>query len=166
MGNPFVPRASNISRLHVWVSMVVLALHQRCSAVACGLIGLVVLQFVAVSRADATCGDWLAVPGERQMLAHQRPMAHGETTNPSTASQRDSTPLSRSKPCNGPYCRSAPFHPSPNTPVSITYHSDRLAVFVCLAGEDALRLESKFYREPNVCAAPGFKARIEHPPRV
>ena len=144
--------------------MVDCATHRRWFPAACGLLSLCALQLVAVSQAGATCGDWLARPGER-MAAHETPIKV-KATNASAVHQRDSTPLSKSKPCNGPYCRSAPFQPVPATPVNITLKSDRLAFFGEADIQPATFVQFHQFGEPDACVARGFPSRIEHPPRV
>src|SRR5687767_13613921 len=97
------------------------ALYRSWSATVCLLLSLVALQVVGVSRAGATCGDWLAHPGGSGMAAHDTAATQLQSTDQSTLKQDGgSNPLPISKPCNGPYCRSAPFQPVPSAPVNIS----------------------------------------------
>jgi hypothetical protein len=81
-----------------------------------------------------------------------------------TNDQKSRLPIS--KPCNGPYCRSAPFQPLPASPVSVSPQSDRSALFGHADLQLTTREQYHFAGEPNACSMPGFKVRIEHPPRV
>jgi hypothetical protein len=144
--------------------MVDCATYRRWLPAACGLLSLCALQLITVTPAGATCGDWLAGSGER-MAAHEAP-ANGAATDSSKVNKGDSTPLSKPKPCNGPYCRSAPFQPVPATPVNITLKPDRLAVFGDADDPSAICAQFHQFGEPDACAVRGFPSRIDHPPRV
>jgi hypothetical protein len=146
--------------------MVASALHQRWLAVACGLSSLLILQTLVASRAAATCGDWLAHPGERGMSADGVKAAEQPAAQSALNNGLGSSRLPISKPCNGPYCRSAPYQSAPATPVTILLPSDRLAVFG--SGEQPLSNNSQYLRAGEFVTypLPGFKARIEHPPRT
>jgi hypothetical protein len=74
--------------------------------------------------------------------------------------------LPLSKPCNSPYCRSAPFQSTPTSPVNISLPSDRLAVFGHMEVQLTRNSQFRHAGEPDACPTPGFKARIEHPPRA
>jgi hypothetical protein len=142
--------------------------HRLGPAVVCGLLSLSVLQGVLVSRAGATCGDWLAQPGGAQQISANEAMAsHAQSTDQSASHQNSRAPrLPVTKQCNGPYCRSAPFQSAPSAPTSISSSSERLAVFG--RAELQLACSTRFGQsgEPDACPTPGFKARIEHPPRA
>src|SRR5688572_6324694 len=101
------------------------------------------------------------------MAAHDTAATQLQSTDQSTLKQDGgSNPLPISKPCNGPYCRSAPFQPVPSAPVNISLHSDRLAFF----GHVDLQLtpREQFHHgvESDACPARGFPSRIDHPPRA
>jgi hypothetical protein len=141
--------------------------HRLASAVVCGLLSVLVLQCVIVSRAKATCGDWLAHPGGGQMKVGEASVLHGRPMDQGTNKQHShSARLPLSKPCNGPYCRSAPFQPIPTAPVSLSLPTDRIALFV--QSEVRLTPRSGFEPsgEPDVRAMRGFPSRIDHPPRA
>jgi hypothetical protein len=141
--------------------------HRLGSAVVCGLLCVLAFQSVGGSRVRASCGDWLAHPGETPMSATNAVTSEAQITSETTSAVHSSgTRLPQSKPCNGPYCRSAPFHSTPTSPVSVSWPTDRLAVYGY--AELQLAICSQFHRacEPHAFPAPGFKARIEHPPRV
>jgi hypothetical protein len=147
--------------------MVAGAPYRLWSVNVCGLLSLVVLQVVGVSRARASCGDWLAHPGESRMAANDKAVSQQQPAEQSVLKQdRGSKRLPISKPCNGPYCRSAPFHPVPAAPVSISLQSDRLALFRHVDVELTPRAQFHFGGQLDACASRGFPSRIDHPPRV
>jgi hypothetical protein len=140
--------------------------HRFGPAIIGGLFIVLAVQGVTARTAWATCGDWLAHSGDMQISA-ENANASGAHSGQSARKQDSSTArLPISKPCNGPYCRSAPFPSAPASPVSISLPSDRLLV---VANADVeLTSSSRFQsvREPDACPTPGFKERIEHPPRA
>jgi hypothetical protein len=130
------------------------------------LVGFVAMLACGASRADATCGDWLAHAGEMPALHTGETVDEKKSRDPSSTSQRDrSRSLPVSKPCHGPFCRSAPSQPAPTSPANAFPQIEKLALF----GEAVLNLtqcgQLIFGDEANAHPLRGFPALIDHPPR-
>jgi hypothetical protein len=122
-------------------------------------------QLASAPRADASCGDWLAHSGEMSAARDHR-IDSSSHVDPASANQRHrTTRLPLSKPCHGPFCRSAPPQPAPTAPASVSFATDKLALFGC--SEPLLAGSRQFYQDNESDALPsrGFPARIDHPPR-
>lgn len=115
------------------------------------------LAYFGSSRANATCGDWLAHPndaGVDQSTPAETPAA--------TAGRHESP-----RPCSGPFCGRTPTAPAAPAPIQVPTASDQLlaalansSVAVATDRDSALSLVSH--------AAPqaGFARRIDHPPQA
>jgi hypothetical protein len=124
------------------------------------------LPVFAVSRAEATCGDWLAHPSATAMSQYEHLDHSTAATHPSSNDQRRSARLPLSKPCHGPLCRSAPSQPAPPAPANISFQTEKLALFEIV--DTYLADCRRFYNGDDSQSHPlrGFPPRIDHPPRV
>jgi hypothetical protein len=136
------------------------------TAAFCSLSALTFALVVEVSRADASCGDWLAHTGNMPALEN-RATGKEKNSRDRSATQNltrsSDAPLSR--PCHGPFCRSAPSQPAPTAPSNVFPQVEKLAlcgqVDYALA---ALRL-SPFGDEAEAQPLRGYPKLIDHPPR-
>jgi hypothetical protein len=125
------------------------------------------LQAIAVSRADASCGDWLAHPGTAvNMDVDDHAAGANSGSQPMKMGSGSSRRLPGSAPCSGPFCRNAPQQPDPTVPASISFQTDKIALSYHAGAQLPERLQ--FYRqgEPEPHPARGFPSRIDHPPRA
>jgi hypothetical protein len=106
-----------------------------------------------VDDASATCGDWLAehpAPPQAQLESEGVP-----------------EPVRQRRPCQGPQCREAPSIPTPATPTPTRIAQDELRAFTSLSAvdSDSPRVSS-LELAGAVQALPGYRQRVDHPPRV
>jgi hypothetical protein len=124
----------------------------RCFAYRTRFAGIAVFLLVAgtASRADASCGDWLA--GNDAMPGH-------------SAAQNDGHPKAP-VPCDGPACRRSREH-APAVPPAPVRRLDNTERWCRLAEELASRPSLFTLVEPEADASPltGFRLSIERPPR-
>jgi hypothetical protein len=106
-----------------------------------------------VDNASATCGDWLA--------------EHPASPQVQTESESVPKPAEQRRPCQGPQCREAPSIPTPVTPTPSRIAQDELRAFTSLSSvdSDSPRVSS-LELAGAVQALPGYRQRVDHPPRV
>jgi hypothetical protein len=142
--------------------------HRRFHRLLVFLLCLCALQVVVAMRAHASCGDWLShSPGDmRPMGSGLESWADGHATRLAETESGTANHLPHSKPCEGPFCRSAPALPLPAAPARIVTPTDKLAVMSSDAERSSADNHSYFAVELGAHASRGFPTRIEHPPRV
>jgi hypothetical protein len=132
------------------------------------LLSCILLQSVSGMRAFASCGDWLAHPGQlpsadapttgdAQMLA-----GVDHTFDKSLASNERPSPL----PCDGPFCRNVPTKKVPTVPTSTVSASDKLLLAAQGIHCEPLSRSSCRSSDISAHALRGFPVDIEHPPRA
>lgn len=124
-------------------------------------------QAALASSARATCGDWLAHPGETHVAGAQSPLnkpSASSTTPTETASRAPSTPEPR--PCNGPFCGRAPIPPAAPTPIQSLPGHDQLGHLIGALFGDLAEHEEALTSAVDVAPRSGFVRPIEHPPRA
>lgn len=144
------------------------------SAGSCGgvrailiLLSFVALQVTIVSRAGASCGDWLAHSTRMSASTQVDSRSSGSSARQvATSYHSQSSSIPTPAPCRGPYCRSVPAQPVPPMPPNVVPHSNKLA----LVGRTILhKVDGCFSRvsdESLVHSMRGFPAGIERPPRA
>jgi hypothetical protein len=141
----------------------------RCSwwSPLAALLSLLTLQVVAVSRADASCGDWLAHSGTAvNMDVDDHAPGANSGSQPMKMGSGNSRRLPGSAPCSGPFCRHAPQQPDPSVPASVSFQTDKTALTYFAGARLAEHLQFFRQGESDPHPARGFPTRIDHPPRA
>jgi hypothetical protein len=123
-----------------------------------------VLAFVGgfgLSRASATCGDWLAHSTKAstdevssEVADAGRAVAHAPTRSPS-------------RPCHGPFCGKAPSTPAAPAPAPVpTFTDQTFAVLALHATDDEHDDNFSCLILDDADPLAGFGRRIDHPPRA
>jgi hypothetical protein len=143
--------------------------YRRWLSAIGSLLGVVLALRLGSPDAKASCGDWLAHPGHKMTM---RSSSRGDANryierDPSAVDKLDaSSKLPISRPCHGPYCRSAPYNPAPTGPANVHFQIEKLA----LVTDSSLDLVARqhVHSGGDLGAHPlrGFPIRIEHPPRA
>lgn len=131
------------------------------------LLSFIALQAICVSRAVASCGDWLAHSTSMFSSApDDNPSRESATKGTASSDQSQSRRTPAPAPCRGPYCRSVPAQPAPPLPPRVVPKSSKLA----LAGKaDFHEVDGHFARVRDDFLAHslrGFPPGIERPPRT
>jgi hypothetical protein len=112
------------------------------------------LALAFVDDASATCGDWLA--------------DHPDPAQVEPESQSAPERVKQRRPCQGPQCQKAPSVPTPFTPAPSRVAQDELRAFTSLSAvvdSNSPRVSS-LESTSGVRALPGYRQRVDHPPRV
>jgi hypothetical protein len=143
-GSKLAPARRGVGRASLAPAYLRLA---RLAVVAC------IFALAFVDDASATCGDWLA--------------EHPASPQLQTQSKSVPEPVQQRRPCQGPQCREAPSIPTPVTPTPSRIAQDELRAFTLLSSvdSDSPRVSS-LELAGAVQALPGYRQRVDHPPRV
>lgn len=117
----------------------------------------------AASFASASCGDWLANPGDNM------PAAHASTSASQLPAGNQQALLNKSHlpaPCNGPMCGKAPEAPSPAVPASALERVDRISLSIHSLADDASAGRFGLSSDWDAQPVKGFPSRLDHPPRA
>jgi hypothetical protein len=143
--------------------------YRRWIAAFSSLSGVVLALGFASPGANASCGDWLAHPDETTaMRVSNRAVASRHSERDPAAVEKLDAPskLPLSRPCHGPYCRSAPYDPAPTAPASLHSQIEKLAIFTDSNLGLVARRQVNSGGDSGAHPLRGFPTRIEHPPRA
>jgi hypothetical protein len=133
--------------------------HARCWLLAAACL---LLELASAPAVLASCGDWLAEPGEAAATTAAAEPPHATLPPPLGAE-----PAARQAGCRGPWCRQAPSPGPAETPparIAPVHRADACAAVAEAAAEPGIERQLPLC-EPAFLP-PGFVSRIEHPPRA